>query len=156
VEEKHERMMDFAERLCFKGYPTLTDARKRKLWAEAKGFLETCIENGATGYEENPTDPHGLPCDTYHEYFERYDMSDAEYKLFDEGKGKKERNRFDSILSAICRSALDTLDGASGVFGFTVGDLRRMFDGEIPEWVAGLYEKPEEVLKAPDKAGVML
>lgn len=147
---KYERMMDFAERMCAQGYPELTEARKKRLWNEVKGFLELCIENEATGYEENPQDRDWLPCDIFHEHFAEYDMTDAEYWRYDEGKGKKESNRFYCHLSAICRSALDTLDGAFGVIGFKVGDIRRMYDGEIPDWFKAMYSHSEKLDKAKD------
>ena len=45
---------------------------------------------------------------------------------------------------------------SGGVIGFTVGDLRDIFDGSIPDWVAAHFEDPAAVLAAGRDEGVWL
>lgn len=46
----------------------------------------------------------------------------------------------DEVACAV-RTAIDLFVSPSGgVFGFTVGDLKKAFDGIIPEWVSTLYK----------------
>lgn len=123
-----ERALDFAERMCSKGYPHLTERRKARLWGEVREFLEYCLDQGATGWEENELEGD-YPCDLFHDHFEHFDMSDRDYH-----RGKE--YRFIRMLSAVCRSAFDAVSGfPGGVWGFTVGDLRRMYNGQIPTWI---------------------
>lgn len=130
AEAVKDRAMDFAYRMCFKGYPELTGHRKQRLWDEVGRFLEHCfVQLGATGWQTNPTDA-GYPCDEFREYFIDFDVTDREFQ-----RGKE--NVFFMMLSAIARSAFDSIeDFPGGVFGFTVGDLKRMYNGSIPPWIA--------------------
>lgn len=128
---RRERVLDLAQRLCFQGYPDLTDRRKARLWDCMEPFLESCLEEGATGWEENDRANGDYPCDLFHEAFDDFDVTNAQ---FDRGK---EENRFQNLLSSIARTSFDAVSGfPGGVFGWRIGDLRRVYDGQIPEWFA--------------------
>lgn len=130
-----ERCLDFAERYCLKGYPDITERRRHRLWQEVETFLTTCLDMGATGWEKNPTGD-GYPCDVFGEHFAEYDVDD---RRFEQGKG----NRFFVQLRIICRLSFDVIDGMpGGVFGIALGELRRSYNGQLPDWLKGGWQDP--------------
>ena len=59
-------------------------------------------------------------------------------------------------MSCCVRAGIDVaVDPSAGVVGFTVGTLRRMYDGEIPEWLTQWFE-PALTGAEPDDTGVWL
>jgi hypothetical protein len=149
----YEQMLDFAKRLTFKGYAHLTEARRKKLWAEIEPFLQRCVENHGKGWETR--DKNGdHPCDLFEDWFKEYDIR------WHAARHGKERNNephgYCYTAKAICRAACDLLDGQEAIIGWTVGDLRRVFDGSIPEWFSQLYTEPARLGAAKDEALLML
>lgn len=123
-----DRALDFCRRMIFKGYENLTERRRQKLWGHVEQFLRDMFEQGARGYEDDV-----YACDQLHEWFEHYEYPSArwEHKVIDLGIYPK----YFAMLSATCRCGLDLVDDwAGGVWGWTVGDIRRMYDGELPPW----------------------
>mgnify|MGYP001617389396 CR=1 FL=1 len=133
TKELHSRALDFAKRMCFKGYSNLTEARRQKLWSDAEWFLTDCFEQGCTSWDHDKPKGGMYPCDWIMERFaEKYFPNTARWdKKFEAG----EEPRYFSLLNAICRSAIDIFDEfAGGVWGWTIADFKRMYDGELPEW----------------------
>ncbi len=132
--ELHSRALDFAKRMCLKGYPNLTEARRQKLWSDAEWFLTDCFEDGCTSWDQDKGVRQEMyPCDWFQERFtQMYFPNTARWdKKFEAG----EEPKYFSTLQAVCRSAIDIFDDlAGGVWGWTIGDLKRMYDGELPEW----------------------
>jgi len=127
--ELEKRCLDFAKRMVFKGYNKLTQKRKEKLWSDVEWFLTDVFAEGAQSWDQDKV----YACDWIHERFEHdnYPSRKWEHKVCDLGIYPK----YFSMLSATCRSALDLFDNfAGGVWGWTVGDIRRMYDGELPSW----------------------
>ena len=127
---RRERLLDLAQRLCSQGYPDLTDRRKARLWSQLEPFLETCLEDGATGWEENCLNRNDLPGDFFREHFydRGFDVTDQEYE-----RGKE--NRFFSTLSYFARLAFDAVSGfPGGTYGLSIGDFKRIYGGQIPAW----------------------
>lgn len=125
TEDLKERCLDFAKRLCLKGHPELTEARRQKLWAHTEEFLKQCLDDVCTGWEDGPD---YYPCDIFSEHFESYDVSDWKFERGIE-------NKFFAQLRSICRTAFDVIDGMpGGVFGYRLGTIRCMYDGCIPDW----------------------
>lgn len=124
-----ERCMNFAKRMVFKGYDRLTLERKEKLWSDVEWFLKDVFEAGASSWDSDEV----YACDWISERFGKHEYPSArwEHKVIDLGIEPK----YWRMLSATCRSALDVFDGFSGgVWGWTVGDIRRMYDDELPDW----------------------
>ncbi len=131
--ELHKRALDFARRLCFKGYENLTQARREKLWSDAKWFLTDCFEAGCTSWDHDKPEDAMYPCDCFSERFEeKYFPNTRRWdKKFDAG----EEPKYYQTLRAICRAAIDIFDDfAGGVWGWTIADFKRMYDGERPDW----------------------
>jgi hypothetical protein len=65
------------------------------------------------------------------------------------------------MLSATCRAAMDVVgEPGAGVLGWTVGDIKRMYDGQLPDWFdTGWKHKDDGYVKLqnePDNIGVWL
>ncbi len=125
TDELKGRCLDFAKRLCLKGHPELTEARRQKLWVNSEEFLRQCLGAGCTGWEDGPD---YYPCDVFSEHFETYDVPDWKFE-------RDIENKFFAQLRSICRTAFDIIDGMpGGVFGYRLGDIRLIFDGQLPDW----------------------
>jgi len=126
--ELRARCLDFARRYITVGLSHYTPSRRDLLWNEVESFLQYCIAEGCTGWEKGP--PHTIPCDLFEEYFEDSGYRESNTKWL---KGKT--NRFLQDLRFICRLAFDVVDGMpGGTLGLTVGTVKRMYDGTIPQW----------------------
>jgi hypothetical protein len=133
TQEEKDRCLDFAKRMVFKGYDNLTQKRREKLWSDVEWFLTDALEEGHWGWETGSPEETFAMCDWIRERFEKdaYPSSRWEHKVCDLGIEPK----YFSMLSATCRAAMDIVnDFAGGVWGWTVSDIRRMYDGEIPNW----------------------
>lgn len=133
TQEQKTRCLDFAKRMVYKGYERLTQKRKDKLWGDVEWFLTDALEDGHWGWETGDREDTFSMADWIHERFEKYEYpSDKwERKICDLG----EEPTYFRMLSATCRAAMDIIDDfAGGVWGWTVSDIRRMYDGTIPEW----------------------
>lgn len=133
TQEEKDRCLDFAKRMVFKGYENLTNKRRERLWGDVEWFLTDALNEGHWGWETgNPTDTFSM-CDWISERFSNleYPSRKWEHKVCDLG----EQPKYYNMLSATCRASMDIVDDfAGGVWGWTVGDIRRMYDGEIPSW----------------------
>ena len=133
TQEQKDRCLDFAKRMVFKGYEHLTQKRAERLWGDVEWFLTDALEEGHWGWETGSPEETFCMCDWIHERFGEleYPSGRWEHKVCDLGQ---EPNYF-RMLSATCRAAMDIIDDfAGGVWGWTVGDIRRMYDGTIPAW----------------------
>lgn len=60
-------------------------------------------------------------------------------------------------LTCTIRIAIDLLiEQSGGVVGYTVGDLRKVFDGNIPDFILNTFENKEALLAAGDEEGIWL
>lgn len=152
--ELRERCLDFAKRMCFNAWPDITESRKKKLWSDAEWFLADCLDEGATSWEDDKV----YPCDWFSERFAKY-IPDTEkwYRLYPD-----EEPKYFHQLNVICRIAFDVIDGfPGGVWGFTIGDIKRMYDGIFPAWFdTGDWIKmgngDVDVMKLPDEASLCI
>lgn len=138
------------------GYPTLTPARRAKLLAA----IEDCLQEVACeGLDRVGTWDSGVRIDErcWSESVSSLvnDYLDAHRYAVGEPGGVR-RGRFGTMLMACVRAGFDVAVAPSGgVVGFTVGDLRRIFDGALPDWVAGWFS-PALAPSVPSEAGVWL
>ena len=147
-----------------RGYADLTPARKAKLLDEVECCIDYVVCNGletvedwdmgvryGNGFHERH-ESVGTRVDAYL-WDSRYEF-EREYK---NGNIEVVRGRFGDMLVACVRAGFDVAVAPSGgVIGFTVGDLRDIFDGTIPEWVTEHFEEPAAVLAAVRDEGVWL
>lgn len=147
-----------------RSYTDLTPARKKKLLAEVEECIDWVVCNGLETVDD--WDSGVRYGKGWHERYEsastRVDtyLWDNRYKFERENKHGVEvvRGRFGDMLSACVRAGFDMAVAPSGgVVGFTVGDLRDVFDGEIPDWIADQFaENKPALLAAGRDEGVWL
>lgn len=146
-----------------RSYENLTPARKVKLLSEVEECIDWVVCNGLETVED--WDSSVRYGNSRHEYYEsastRVDqyLWDNRYEFERENKHGVEvvRGRFGDMLSACVRAGFDMAVAPSGgVVGFTVGDLRDIFDGTIPDWIAEHFENPAELMNAGRNEGVWL
>lgn len=129
----YNKWLDFSTRLA--GVLDVTDARREKILEEVRGFINI--------FEDE--DIHGWDTSAYYEFYGHADIGgiadDTTYFGHFHLDGDKGTGFYNQI-SAITRAGLDvaTEDWGGGVLGFTVGDIRKAYDGRIPEWVAQVIE----------------
>lgn len=141
-------------------YKNLTPARSKKLRKEVEDCIDWVVCNGletvidwddSVKLDGIQWDCAGTRVDEYL-WDNRYEF-EREYK---NGNIEVVRGRFGDMLAACVRAGFDLAVAPSGgVVGFTVGDLRGAFGGEIPEWVAGSFD-PALPANAADSEGVWL
>jgi hypothetical protein len=72
------------------------------------------------------------------------------------------RDRWGNRLRICLRAGLDLATGTGpGVLGLTMGDIRRMYRGRLPEWIAtddwkDGDEGPADLNRLPDEAGILV
>lgn len=146
-----------------RSYSDLTQARRDKLVSEVEECIDWVVCNGldtvgdwdgGVQYGKGWHERHesvGTRVDTY--------LWDNRYEFERENKHGVEvvRGRFGDMLSACVRAGFDMAVAPSGgVVGFTVGDLRSVFDGTIPDWIAEHFDDPAALLAAGHDEGVWL
>ena len=134
TEELKERCLDFAKRFIFKGRENLTEARRKKLWSDAEWFLTDCLEEGYTSWDGQDKESSYPPGDWFHERFD--EMYFPNTPKWDRRLENGEEPRYLHELNVVCRLAFDVIDNMpGGVWGISLGELRRMYGGQIPEWL---------------------
>lgn len=156
---QYERWKDFTLRMAAH-YPGITDARRKRLIDEIKDWFYWCEVDESWKHiiswddsEEMPekgryghTQWYSLCCDLFSEHFEEHNYHhknpDREYK-------------FHSQLSCCIRAGLDVAaEPSAGVLGFTIGDVKSFYDGEIPAWVNDAYDN--KLFGADDREHIWL
>ncbi len=114
-----------------------TDARRKRLIEEMDSFFADIEEagwwKGMLSWDESER-PGEAPYagDLFYEFFD-------EYSCWSEKHPDRE-GKFHSQLSAAIRAGIDVAaEPSAGVIGFTVGDVKAAFGGEIPDWFRELY-----------------
>ena len=129
-----DRWKDFARRMAYHGWPEATDERKAKIAHEVDLFVD-----GLEDYISEINDWDGNKGSVY--VCDELSMFLSDRGYFHEDPDRF--HRFETQISCCVRSGFDVAVAPSaGVLGFTVGTLRKMYDNEIPEWVAGFFTPP--------------
>lgn len=136
-----------------RSYSDLTKARKEKLISEVEECIDWVVCNGLetvedwdSGIYENGRLAWGSASTRVDDY-----LWDNRYEVERENKHGVEvvRGRFGDMLSACVRAGFDMAVAPSGgVVGFTVGDLRDIFEGAIPDWIADQFAENKAALLA--------
>ncbi|MDI9689729.1 hypothetical protein [Burkholderia cenocepacia] len=146
-----------------RSYRTLTPKRSKLLLEEVEDCIDWVVCNGLDTVEDwdrSVRADSGL----YHEaagtrvddylWQHRYEF-EREYR---NGEVELVRGRFGDMLSACVRAGFDmAVAPSAGVIGFTIGDVRDVFDGSIPDWIADRFgENKHALLTAGRDEGVWL
>ena len=147
--EEYARWRDFAGRLARHGWPEATDARKEKVAEAVDWFIEQWEHESQFAEIDNwdGAGPDSIYlCDEATTFFETH------WHVREDG----EQSRFEEQFKCCVRAGFDVaVEPSAGVLGFTVGTLRSMYDGDIPEWVVSHFEPPLPAT-ATDDEGVWL
>ena len=146
-----------------RSYGALTPRRHKLLLEEVENCIDWVVCNGLDTVDDWDSsvrinerlyyESAGTRVDDFlwqHRYeFER------EYR---NGEVELMRGRFGDMLSACVRAGFDmAVAPSAGVIGFTVGNLRDVFDGNIPDWIAERFaENRDALLAAGRDEGVWL
>lgn len=138
-----EHALDFARGFIFNLHSHLTPNRQNRAWKEVKNVLEFCEQRKYTlkeiGWDEGMSD---LSAD----FFRDYMATVLQYTSA--GIGYLREGSFFDFLELTLRATSNAITGEVGVIGYTVGDVRRIFGGNVPDWY--LKHKTEAFLTAPD------
>lgn len=155
-----DRWKQFSLGLAKKAYPNITPRRREKLMAEVDDCIEWVVCNGLETVDDWDSYIR-LPSGGYYESAStRVDqwMWDNNYEReVEDRKGNCEVvcGRFATMIACCVRAGFDVAVAPScGVLGYTVGDVRNIFDGDVPDWVNGFFSEPLDA--AADHEGVWL
>lgn len=147
-----------------RSYKNLTPARRAKLLDEVECCIDYVVCNGLETVDD--WDSGVRYGKGWHECYDsastRVDtfLWDNGYEFerqYKNGHVECARGRFGDMLLACVRAGFDVAVAPSaGVIGFTVGDLKEIFDGVIPDWIGQHFENPEALLAARNDEGVWL
>lgn len=161
TEQQYQNWIQFSPGLV-ESY-TLTEKRKAKILEE----IDCCINYIVDKYKDQITDwdkavydekhqcLHYGPGDSMSEYLwdNRYTVEKEDRK----GNCESVTGRFGQMLSACVRAGFDVAVAPSaGVLGFTLGDVRQIFKGTLPQWVKDFFENPETLDDCLDNKKVWL
>ena len=145
-----------------RSYTDLTPARKAKLLAAVEDCIEWVVCNGLETVEDWDAAVYENGQLVEYSASTRVDdyLWDNRYEFERENKHGVEvvRGRFGDMLTSCVRAGFDmAVSPSAGVVGFTVGNLRDIFDGAIPDWIADQFaENKPALLSAGRDEGVWL
>jgi hypothetical protein len=126
----YQKWMDFSTRLI--NIMDVTDERREKIMIEVRSFISRFKDE----------EIHGWDTTAEYKFYGKYCIGSiaddttyfGEYMVISEdGIGGK----FYDHISAATKAGLDvaTEEFGGGVIGFTIGDVRKAYNGHIPDWV---------------------
>jgi hypothetical protein len=125
LDQTVQAWLDFSTRLL-NAY-NLTKKRKEKAHRDITEFI-SMYEGEEVKDWDNAATSHGLVCEHFDDYFHEHDYMDK--------YGGHKVNSYFNLLRSCVRAGLDVAVGrVGGVIGFTVGDLKKIYGGKIPERV---------------------
>lgn len=145
-----------------KSYKNMTPARKGRLIAEVDNCIEWVVCNGLETVNDwdSSVTADGIQWDCAGTRVDDF-LWDNRYEFernYKNGSFKLVTGRFGEMISACVRAGFDmAVAPSTGVVGFTVGNLRDIFDGMIPDWIADQFaENKPALLNAGRDEGVWL
>lgn len=132
TENQFKRWRDFAFRMAERGYPNATPRRTEKIIENVKDYFHW-REFHNDWPEINDWDGNK----------DDYFLCDAVDDFFDDHRHWRRKTEtyggcFYSQVTSCIRAGFDmAVEQSGGVLGFTAGDVRRMYDGNVPDWITG-------------------
>lgn len=136
-----------------RSYTDLTPARKKKLLAETEECIDWVVCNGletVKNWDSGVYENGRLAWSSVSTRVDEY-LWDNRYEFERENKHGFELvcGRFGNMLSSCVRAGFDmAVSPSGGVIGFTIGDVRDIFDGTIPDWIADQFAEDKPALLA--------
>lgn len=145
--EQVERWKFVTKSYCFGARPNATAKRKTRLWEEAEMLIDELAPYRIDGWDHGGED-NIYVCDWFIEYFVKYEDTIWDHQ---DDNPRYFANHLRAALRAGCNAATGN---GEGIIGFTVGVVKEMLGGDIPEWLACQYEKC--LTDADDNSGIIL
>ena len=128
--EQFDHWLDFAVRMAKHGYPKATSLRREKILKEVKKYfwwresLEDWPKINSWDYNAD----YGYLSVYVKDFFDGY--------LHWQRKSETYGGRFFNQIICCIRAGFDiAVNQSGGVLGFTAGDLRRMYNEDVPDWI---------------------
>ncbi len=162
--DQFDRWHDFSLRMARSGFPHATPERQSKIVQSVDEFFSDLDRDGEdvaafVDWDNCPRVEIGgihtyAPCvgDLVADHLSEH------YHVRETAKGRLEPfgNRFENQVSCCIRAGIDLASSPSaGVVGFTVGDLRRLYPDDLPEWVSEAFH-PVVTAGTPDDVRIRL
>lgn len=140
-----DRWKQFSLGLARNSYPNITPARREKLLAEVEDCIEYVVCNGLDAI--NDWDVADYRDGRLYEYSAGTRVSDWMWdnryeREVEDRKGNVEVacGRFGTMIICCVRAGFDVaVSPSGGVLGYTIGDVRNIFDGGLPDWVKEFF-----------------
>jgi hypothetical protein len=151
--EQFKRWEGFATKMAAK-YPDVTEQRRKKIAEQVAHYFYWRHFQNDWPMMEDWDGNEGNCCvgDEVTEFFEKY-------LRWNERKEEYVGKFYDQITCCI-RAGFDlAVKQSGGVVGFTAGDIREIFDGDVPDWVTKGWMKDNEPIdfsQIPDDACLWL
>lgn len=140
------RWKEFAVRMAEHCYPKATAARKEKILAAVKDYF-FWREYQQDWKEYTDWDGNGDDCilsDDVDEFFDKYRHYSRKEECI--------TGDFYNQVTCCIRAGFDVaVKQSGGVLGFTAGDIRKMWDGVVPEWIKDHWETPFDNIPDADE-----
>lgn len=138
--------------LAMNAYPAMTHRRRTRLVQDVNLFIEKVTSDFMLADIEDWDGSLGecYVCDELSDF-----LWDRRYEY--ERNGEIQTGRFGNTLSCCIRAGFDmAVERSAGVLGYTVGDLRRIFPRELPNWICSQFSDPPALIAAGDNAPVWM
>jgi hypothetical protein len=121
-------------------FPTITEARRKRLIIEVEDFIDYVCSfyplQDIQDWDGNLGSVY--VCDELDDYLYRngFRHFNNRFDPYHKSKVEVEREtRFANLISCCVRAGFDlAVKQSGGVLGFSVGDFRQIFNGEVPDW----------------------
>jgi hypothetical protein len=120
-------------------HPNLTEARRAKLVEQVEDCIDTLVWNNGPEAIKNWDGNRGsvYVCDAVSNFI------DERHYHVRTSTSEPYENRFARQVTACVRAGFElAVAPSAGVIGFTVGDLRTIFNRRLPQWVKTFFTPP--------------
>lgn len=133
TDEQFARWEEFATRMA-EHYPNETDSRRKEIAGNVRDFFEGRQYGGDWAQMEDWDGNSDTVC-----------VSDEVDDFFDDIRPDEWEDDYIGSLfnQTVCciRAGFDVaVKPSGGVIGFTAGDVRKMWDGKVPDWVKAFWD----------------
>lgn len=143
-----DRWKQFSLGLAKNAYPTITTRRTERLMAEVEDCIDYVVCNDLSAindWDRSEYRDGRLYEDSAGTRVDDWMWDNRFEREVEDRKGNIEvvRGSFGTMIICCVRAGFDVAVAPSGgVLGYTVGDVRRIFDGEVPHWVNDFFSEP--------------
>jgi len=132
-------------------FPNATEARRKRLYDDLLGYLDWVGDDrwvDGAEYAKFECWDFGVHSHA-EEFFQQYYHEDF--------NGREKGNKYLNQIMCCLRAGIDVaVEPSGGVIGFTIGGVRKIFNGRLPKWVREFWDNHPEIDTLPDDTPVWL